>query len=154
MNLKDAWRLKHNLNKVITYGKSNLNASEIDELKELKADDWKKIVGTYDDWRKEMTVLNNSALTMFFIVAVAAYFYFEKGWVAIIALIGMGYVLKTLVYRAAHREGYVDGYESGMDEGINKVLNLTDEDIKDISDRSIEMEMDEHLIHKWDEKIK
>jgi hypothetical protein len=51
MPVKNAIRLLHNTNKSITYGSSNLNASEIEELKKV---DYPKVKADYFKWAKDV----------------------------------------------------------------------------------------------------
>lgn len=55
------------------------------------------------------------------------------------------------IYGAAaggRMEGFDDGFSFGHDYGIQKAFGLTDEDINEVADRSIEMELDESLLRK------
>lgn len=149
MSLKDMLKLGHEVNKLITYG--GMNAKEVEEFKEISANQWKKIREDYDKWVVQIRVLNSKVLFVFLILFGVASIYLS-GWLKIVFMSIAIYSFFELTKREGHREGYIDGYRDGFDDGINKSLGIDEKEAADIDERAIDMEIDGRLVNKWVEE--
>jgi len=146
ISIKDAYRLKHELNKDITY--AGMNAKEISNFKKTSADEWKKIRDDYDKWIKQIRAWGSKTLIAVLVLSGVAFFYFSD-WIKTASLVVVLYCIMEIAKREGHREGYIDGFDAGKEEGINKTLGINDEELADVHERAIEMEIDERLVSKW-----
>ena len=48
--------------------------------------------------------------------------------------------------------GFTRGYQEGQEQGVHRVLGISPEEAHDIGERATEMEMDDGLIKKLDER--
>ena len=80
------------------------------------------------------------------------FFYFDKIIVQVIAAVLMMYCAEQLIYRSGLKYGYVRGYESGHEAGVHKALGISQDDLEEMRKRAVEMEIDEMIIKKMDEK--
>lgn len=100
ISLSDLIRLKHQLGKSITWGKSDLNALEIEKLTELTREDYARIRKEYREWRKHLNVINMYVLAVI-VLACVGVFFLSYGWLKI-AAIGVGITCFAAISR---REG-------------------------------------------------
>jgi hypothetical protein len=64
----------------------------------------------------------------------------------------LAYCIVQLAYRSGILYGYVRGYQSGHEEGVHKALGLQSEEAIELNQRAVEMEVDEHLVKKMNER--
>src|SRR5690348_16798537 len=100
MSVQDAIRLKDSLNHSITWGNSNFNALEIENLTKLSAEDYAHVRAEYKKWNVNM--FSTIALIVLTLVCGAACIYFHNIWVRSIA-ISLG---ASLFYHLAKRDGH------------------------------------------------
>lgn len=147
INITDAVRLKHSLNQSITYGRSDLNAQQIEELKRLDSDQILQLNEILSDIRKSWWLTPNwvwwgSALVVIFIIL----FISRETLPMVVALFVFGYCVIQLGFRAGHQQGFSRGYEDGHCSGVYKALGIDAKEIKDLHERSKEMLLDENVI--------
>lgn len=158
VSAKEAYRLKHEINKTITYG-PGLNAQEVAGLQQLDAKQWKTVSREYDNWARQGRWFNTVVLRVVGVVGGVGFVsYFQpKGWVGWAVWVGGAaalFCLVVLVEREQHREGYMDGYDAGFSDGINKAFGIDEKEAKDIHDRAIEMEIDEGVLKAFDNETR
>lgn len=151
ISVKDAMRLKNELNQKITYG-GGLNAKQIRDMEGLTQEQSAEVSRQLSEIRKSWWLFPDYVWITGLLVGVSAFFYFHQLIVQIFALAAVLYCTAQLAYRSGLLYGYVRGYESGHEEGVHKSLGITPADAEDIRDRAVEMEMDERLIQKMDER--
>ena len=150
ISVPDATRLKHTVNQSITFGRSNLNAVQVEELTKLTAEDFARVRKEYREWNVNM--VSTIALVLLTIGCVVAYFYFTLTWVRVVA-IGLGIsAFYTLAKRDGHAEGYIDGYDGGHEAGIHKALGIKPEELSEIHEFATDMRIDGMLIERMDER--
>jgi len=154
--IKDAVRLMHGINEDITYGKSTLNAQQIQELKQI---DWKKVRSEYKDWIKYLGIYQSKLYILFLVFGISIILAdnwlshstgFSSTWFQLVGIIIIIYSTAQSEGRSGHLDGYWGGYESGFEDGINKALGLSQDDLKDIKQRAIDMEIYGGIVNKWD----
>lgn len=150
ISVPDAIRLKHSLNQSITWGKSALNALQVEELTRLTADDYARVRNEYREWNVNM--VSTIAFVLLTIGCVAAYIYFSNTWVRIVAgSVGISFFY-TLAKRDGHAGGYVDGYGAGHEAGIHKALGIKPEDLSEMHEFANDMRVDGMVIERMDER--
>jgi hypothetical protein len=154
MTVAEAYRLKHKLGQSITWGNSNLNALQVEELTRLTADDYARIRKDYKEWQKRVTVIPTYGLLALMAGCAAAYYYLTIGWVKVAAVILGVTCLITALRREGHVEGYVQGYESGRDEGIHKALGIKPEEADEMRQFATDMKIDDMVVKGMDEREK
>jgi len=151
ISVEDAVRLKHQLNQEITYG-GGLNARKIREMEGLSQEQYAEVNKQLSEIKKSWWFFPDYFWIIGLLIGGFCIFYFDKMIVRVIALVVILYCIGSLAYRSGVLYGYVRGYESGHEEGVHRALGITPDDARDIHDRAIEMEMDEMLIKKMDER--
>ena len=152
VSLSDLIRIKHQLGKSITWGKSDLNALEVEKLTELTREDYARIRKEYWDSKKPVNVFHTYVLVVIVLACVGAYSFVPYVWLKI-AAIGIGITCFTAIAkREGHAEGYIDGYDAGHEAGIYKMLGIKDEQTPEMADMAIKMKMDDMLVERMDER--
>jgi hypothetical protein len=147
---EDAVRLKHSLGKSITWGKSDLNALEVERLTKLDKNDYVRIRRDYEEWQP-MTQKPYFLLGVL-VVCLIGYFLTQYSWVRIIAVVIGITSFPAVSRRAGHSEGYIDGYEAGNEAGIHKILGIKNEEIADMAEMATKMKIDEMVVTRMDER--
>ena len=82
ITVEQAYRLKNDINKSITYG-LGLNAREVIALKTLSSEQWTKARRNYDKWVNKMQVFNSVVLLVIAAACLYARIHFVKmkNWV-------------------------------------------------------------------------
>lgn len=152
ISVQEAIRLKHELGKSITWGNSNLNALEVEQLTKLTAEDYVRIRKEYKDWQTHINVINTYVLAAMVLGCVLAYSYISYGWLRIAAL-GIGIsCFYSLSKREGHAEGYIFGYDAGYEEGIYKTLGIKKEEMAEMHQMATDMKIDGMLTKRMDER--
>lgn len=151
ISVADAIRLKHKLNRQVTYG--GYDAQQLRVLRRMSAEDWRAVHTAY----QKLTWLHPASGWVLGILGLGCSFWMVlRGltWPLVICAIVL-YNLAGCRYgkREGHRTGYIDGYADGFDEGIDKALQISEEDRKDAEERSTEMEVDEMTIAHLDKQV-
>jgi len=150
ISVQDAVRLKHEVNKTIQYG--GYNAREIEELGRLNEEQRARLGAELANIKKVWWVFPDWLMVAVFLVAVGSFFYFESFSARIfIALVSM-YCATQVAYRLGVYYGFARGYQEGQEQGVHRVLGISPEEAHDIGERATEMEMDDRLIKKLDER--
>jgi hypothetical protein len=144
---EDAVRLKHSLGKSITWGSSNLNALEIEQLTRLERNDYAEVRKDYAKWNSSRKLYLLFALLVLLVVA-----YFTHGLVRTLSVIGAITCFYEIGRREGHAEGYIDGYDAGHEAGIHKMLGIKNEEIADMSEMATQMKVDEMVVNRMDER--
>jgi len=150
ISIEDAIRLKHTLNQTITY--RGYNAKEVSEIESLTKDQYDEISRQLSEIRKSWWFFPDYVWIIGLIVSGFCSLYFSQYFIRIISLLSLIYCIAQLGYRSGLLYGYVRGYESGHEDGVHKALGVPPEDAAEISERATEMELDEMLIKKMDER--
>jgi hypothetical protein len=150
LSIKDAIRLKHETNKDITYG--GLNARQIRELEELSQEQYGDIKEAIVTIKKSWWVFPDYLFWIFMLLGGLGIFIFSNTNIRIIASIIAVYFLTQLYYRKGVYYGFMRGYEDGHVMRVRKAMKIDKDEAKDIHDRAIEMEIDENLIERMDQK--
>ena len=148
----DLVRLKHQLGKNITWGKSSLNALQIEELTKMSREDYARIRKEYADWQKHLNIINTYVLAAFTLGCVFAYIFVPYGWVRVAAVILGVSCFYTLCKREGHAEGYIDGYDAGHEAGIYKMLGIQPEEMGEMHKMATDMQIDEMVVKRMDER--
>jgi hypothetical protein len=151
ISIPEAIRLKHELGKSITWGNSNLNALEVEQLSRLDANDYAQIRKEYADWQKHLNVFNIYAALALLLGSLVA-LYLVTGWLRIVFEVIAALSGYVIIKREGHADGYVSGYEVGFEAGIHKTLGIKNEEIPDMTKMATDMEIDEMLVKKMDER--
>jgi hypothetical protein len=152
MSIKDAIRLKHELHQDIRY--SGYNAKEIQEMENLTKDQYADLKRQLSEIEKSWWFFPDYVWFTGIVVAGFCIWYFPLRIVHLACLIVIGYCIANLAYRAGVSYGYERGYEGGHEEGVHKALGISDDDAHEISEIATEMEIDENIIKKMDERNK
>jgi hypothetical protein len=152
MSIEDAIRLKHELNQSITY--RGYNAKQVQEMENLTKEQYAEVNRQLSEIKKSWWFFPDYVWVIGIVAAGFCTLYFSHWIIHIAGLMAMIYCVAQLGYRAGVSYGYVRGYESGHEEGVHKALGIAGDDASDISERAVEMEMDEMLIKKMDERKK
>jgi hypothetical protein len=148
----DLFRLKHQVGKSITWGKSDLNALEIEKLTELTREDYARIRKEYRDWHKGFNLDNTYLLVVIVLACVGAYFFVPYFWLKIVA-IGIGITsFAAIAKREGHAEGYIDGYDAGHEAGIHEILGIKNEEIPEMAKMATQMKIDDMVVERMDER--
>jgi hypothetical protein len=152
MTVAEAYRVKHQLGQSITWGNSNLNALQIEELTKLTRYDYARIRADYRKWHANVgSTITLVVLTLGCVVANA---YFTNTWVKIVAMVlGISFYYQ-LAKRDGHAEGYVEGYEAGHDEAIYKTLGIKPEEVAEMREFATQMKIDDMVVGKMNEREK
>lgn len=118
------------------------NSLEVRQLRRLSAEQWARIRAEYRGWIKRTRLFGFWGPVACLLIGGAG-FAFLHGWMREIALAIALLSLLAIGRLEGHREGYLDGYSNGFDGGINKALGLTEDDLKFISEASVDMELQE-----------
>jgi hypothetical protein len=152
ISVQNAIRLKHSLNQSLTWGNSNLNALEVENLTKLTAEDYARVRKQYREWK--FNIVNTMTMSLLALGSVAAFIFLPNGWLKWIALVVMMICLHHLSRREGHEEGYIRGYDAGYEAGIHKVLGINPEELKRIHGVATEMKVDGMLIKRTEEREK
>lgn len=150
IGVTDAIRLKNSINQFITWGNSNLNALQVEELTKLTANDYARIRTEYREWN--FNVVSTVVLVIFTLGSFVGYIYLPYWWLRIISMsIGIS-CFYTLAKRDGHAEGYVDGYDAGHEAGIHKTLGVKPAELAEMHEFATEMKIDTMLVKRMDER--
>lgn len=149
ISIEDAIKLKHSLDKSITYG--GYNAKEIKEMRDLTKEQYSEVNRQLSEIRKNWWCLPDYVWIIGIIASVVCLFYFQWVFIHMACVVVLAYCVAQLGYRSGVLYGYVRGYESGHVEGVHKSLGIS-HGIADIGQRAIDMELDEMLIKGFDER--
>ena len=145
----DLIRLKHQLGKSITWGKSDLNALEIEKLTELTREDYARIRKEYREWHSN--VINTYVLVVI-VPACVGVFFLPYGWLKI-AAVSIGITcFAAISRREGHAEGYIDGYDAGHEAGICKILGIKNKEISEMAETATQMKIDDMVVERMDER--
>jgi hypothetical protein len=150
IRIDDAIRLKHEINKSITY--QGFNAKEVEELAKMTSEDYRKIRRKYTEQLKEWTIIPNFIWYAFSIVGILLIFCNVVWYLKLLGLGCVGYSALQIGSRVGNPEGFITGYEWGLSDGVYKTLGIDEKEAADVHDRSIEMEMDQRLIKGIEER--
>ncbi len=150
IRVDDAIRLKHEINKSITY--QGFNAKEVEELTNMTSEDYQKIRLKYAEQLKEWTIIPNFIWYALSIVGILLIFWNTIWYLKLLGLICVGYSALQIGSRVGNPAGFIIGYEWGLSDGVYKVLGIHEKEAKDIYKRATEMKIDEDLIKRMDER--
>jgi hypothetical protein len=155
ISIIEALRLKHHFNRKVTYGPSGLNAREAKDLLDGKLD-WKRIWKEYNDYyvkKLGSVFMRPLAGWSTFAVGLSLFIWGSGNW----RNVGLA-IFAWLLYQGAkadgHRDGYFAGYSDGHTRTTQSMLGISDEEVKEISERAIEMEIDEGTLSRFNESEK
>lgn len=151
ISAEDLIRLKNKLNQDIPYG-GGLNAKQVRDLEGLTKEQYAEVNRQLSEIKKSWWFFPTYFLIVGFLIGLICIFYFDKIIVQIIAAIAMIYCAEQLTYRSGLKYGYVRGYESGYEAGVHKILKISQDDLEEMRKRAVEMEIDEMIIKKMDER--
>lgn len=156
MPLRDAVRLRHELDKRVTY--RGLNAVQVEALRKLTKEDWVPISKEYDDWRRAMASVSARIGHRVMLVAAGALLYaLLQSWFhiartaeeaavwAVVLFLGL---LGMSLAGTHHRDGYMEGFRTGLAHGVNRALGISQTEIETVDKRASQMEMDARLFGK------
>jgi len=150
ISVQDAVRLKHELNKSIKYG--GYNARDIEELGRLNEEQRARLGAELANIRKVWWVFPDWVMVVGLGVTVGSFFYFESLSARIFSALALIYCATQIAYRRGVYYGFARGYQEGQEQGVHRVLGISPEEAHEIGERAIEMEMDDGLIKKLDER--
>ena len=152
IRVDDAIKLKHEINKSITYESKGFNAKEVEELTNMTSEDYRKIRLKYAEQLKEWTIIPDFIWYALSIVGILLVFWNAMWYLKLLGLVCVGYSALQIGSRVGNPEGFIIGYEWGLSDGVYKALGIDDKEAADIHDRSIDMKIDEGLIKRMDER--
>ena len=150
ISVQDAIRLKHEINKSIKYG--GYNAKEIQELERLNEKQRAKLGEELAHIKKVWWVFPDWAMVVGFLVAIGSLFYFESVAARLFCVLASIYCATQVAYRLGVYFGFARGFQQGHEEGVHRALGISPEEASEISEKATEMEMDDRLIKKLDER--
>ena len=122
IKVEDAIRLKHSLNKTITY--RGHNTKEIRDMENLTKEQYSEVSRQLSEIKKSWWFFPDYVSIILVVVSGLCFFYFYQSFVRVAAMFVIAYCVSQLAYRAGVLYGYVRGYESGYEEGIHKALGV------------------------------
>ena len=152
IGVNELFRLKHQANQTVNYGQSTLNAQQVKKLANLDNGQTEQLRESLKMIRKEWWLIPDWIWVCGILVAISLVCISLKPPYLISAFIIFGYCLGQVAFRAGHQEGFVRGFEDGNTSGVYKALGITDEESQDLDERSIEMQIDEAVVKKMDER--
>jgi hypothetical protein len=152
ISVKELYHLKHQANQSITYGRSNQNAQQVKELENLTNSQAEQLRESLKMIRKEWWLIPDWVWVCGILVAITLVWISREPPYLTSAFVIFGYCLGQVAFRAGHQEGFVRGFEDGNTSGAYKALGITDEDTQDLDERSIEMQLDDAVIKKMNER--
>jgi hypothetical protein len=102
----------------------------------------KKIWWVFPDW----------LMVVGFLVAAGSFFYFDGLPARILSALASIYCATQVAYRLGVYYGFARGYQEGQEQGVHRVLGISPEEAHEIGERATEMEMDDSLVKKLDER--
>ena len=150
ISVQDAVRLKHELNKSIKY--SGYNAGEIKELGRLNEEQRTRLGAELANIKKVWWVFPDWVLMVGFIVAIGSLFYFDSLSARILSALASIYCATQVAYRLGVYYGFARGYQEGQEQGVHRVLGISPGEVNEIDEKATEMEMDDRLIKRLDER--
>ena len=156
LSVRNAIKLKHAINSDIRY--CGLNAQEIQEKKEMTAEEWAAARKSH----AELVKVYGYRLRFYWYVIAAglAAFYFAyprqpwRMWTAVALALVIIWMAGKAGQADGYREGFLAGYENGWDNGINKLLGIDEKKSKEIHERAKEMKIDSGVIAHLDKQEK
>ena len=150
MSVQDAIRLKHSLGQSTTWGTSNLNALQVEDLTKLTAEDYARVRKDYRKWN--VNVVSTVMLVLITFGSVGGCIYLPFWWLKVIAMsVGIS-CFYMLAKRDGHAEGYIDGYDAGHEAGIHKTLGIKPEEFAEMHEFATDMKIDDMLVRRMDER--
>jgi hypothetical protein len=157
LSISDALRLKHQINQSITH--DGLDAREIEKLRGMNTARWTHVRDLYRKWHVPYWSVFARPVTgkvpVWGWLAVATGILIGSSVEGAWRLAGWGltlYAVFALARAEAHHEGYREGYEQGRDDTVVEMLGLSDEDAREMIERAHEMEIDEMVISRTDDR--
>jgi hypothetical protein len=150
ISVQDAIRLKHEVNKSIKYG--GYNAREIRELEHLNDEQRARLGAELTNIKKVWWFFPDWVMVAGFIAAFGSFFYFDGLTARIVSALAAIYCATQVAYRLGVYYGFARGYQEGQEQGVHRVLGISQDEAQDIHERATEMEMDDKLIKKLDER--
>jgi hypothetical protein len=136
----------------ITWGSSDLNALQLEQLKKFTRDDYVRIRKEYAEWQKNLTVVPSYVYAALGLGALVAWNVSHTGWVRIVAVVVGITAFYALCRREGHAEGYVEGYEAGHEDGINKAFGIKPEERKELHEFATQMKLDQIHVRAFEKK--
>jgi hypothetical protein len=150
ITVQDAVRLKHEVNRSIKYG--GYNAREIRELERLNEEQRAKLGAELANIKKVWWFFPDWVMAIGSIAAFGSLFYFDGLTARIVFALAAIYCATQVAYRLGVHYGFARGYQEGQEQGVHRVIGISEDEAQDIHERAVEMEMDESLIQKLDER--
>ena len=150
VRIDDAIRLKHEINKSITY--QGFDAKEVEDLTKMTSEDYRKIRLKYAEQLKESTIIPNFIWYALTIIGIFLIFFSALWYFKLLGLICVGYSSLQIGSRVGNPEGFIIGYEWRLSDGVYKTLGIDEKEAADIYKRATEMEMDESLIQRIEKR--
>ena len=148
INIHDAVRLKHELNKSIKYG--GYNAREIEALGRLNEEQHTSLSAELANIKKVWWIFPDWIMVVGSIAAFGSLFYFDSYLARIVSALAAIYCASQVAYRLGVDYGFAHGYQEGQEQGVHRILGISPDEAQDIHERAIEMEMDEMLVKSLD----
>jgi hypothetical protein len=150
ITVQDAVRLKHEINKSIKYG--GYNAREIRELERLNDQQRSRLSAELANIKKVWWFFSDWVMVVGAMAAFGSLFYFDGLTARIFCALVAIYCATQVAYRLGVYYGFARGYQEGQEQGVHRVLGISPDEAQDIHERATEMEMDERLVKKLDER--
>lgn len=148
MTVGDAFKTLHKVNKEITV--HGLNALEIENLKKLNADQWKKVTSSYKKWTDQIWFVKGSIWLCTVIAGILIFIFLDqlKYWGLGLCIIGAYFLIK----RGSHQEGYLDGYHDGVEEGVNRALGIDEKLSDELYEIAKELKINEPIVRSIEKR--
>ncbi|MDP1545347.1 MAG: hypothetical protein Q8L87_04935 [Anaerolineales bacterium] len=150
ITVQDAVRLKHEINESIKYG--GYNAREIEELGRLSEEQRTRLGAELANIKKVWWFLPDWVMVIGSIAAISSLFYFDSLTARVVSAFAAICCATQVTYRLGVYFGFARGYQEGQEQGVHRVLGISPDEAQDIDERATEMEMDEGLIKKFNER--
>lgn len=150
ITVEDAVRLKHEVNKAINYG--GYDVREIRELERLNDEQRASLGAELSNIKKVWWFFPDWVMVIGSIAAIGSLFYFDGITARVVSVLVAIYGATQVAYRLGVYSGFARGYQEGHEQGVHRVLGISPDEAQDIDERATEMEMDERLIRKLDER--
>ncbi|MEO8142860.1 MAG: hypothetical protein ABI654_01485 [Betaproteobacteria bacterium] len=150
ITVQDAVRLNHEVNKSIKYG--SYNATEIRELERLNEQQRAKLGSELANIKKVWWVFPDWVMVVAAIAATGSLFYFDSLSARIFSALASIYCATQVAYRLGVYYGFARGYQEGQEQGVHRALGISPDEAHEIGEKATEMEMDDRLIKKLDER--
>jgi hypothetical protein len=152
ITLGDAVRLKNDIEKSIKF--SGYTVREIEALEVLNEEQLAALNAEIAHIKQVWWFFPDWMMAVGSVVAFFSAFLVEGHTERVVSMVVAFYCVAQIRYRHGVYYGYVRGYEEGHLQGVHRVLGITQDESREISELANQIEADERVIAKLDKNRK